>query len=159
MRYVLGCWRGGPVSPGPSPSVQWLTGAGEILAPRPARDRMTALFLRVRESLKKYFGGLMEAETKPRVMTVEMWPITRILPYEMNARKIPRSAVDKVAASLKEYGWRQPIVVDAAGVIIVGHVRRLAALQNGCTDAPVRVTSDLTIEQIKAFGSWTIARR
>ena len=53
---------------------------------------------------------------KSRAMTVEMWPITRILPYEMNARKIPRSAVDKVAASLKEYGWRQPIVVDAAGV-------------------------------------------
>ena len=51
-----------------------------------------------------------ETTTTPRDMTVtqhgqfyvETWPIARIQPYEMNARKIPRSAVDKVAASLKE---------------------------------------------------------
>ncbi len=49
----------------------------------------------------------METETTSRAMMVDTWPITRIRPYEMNARKIPRSAVDKVAASLKEYGWQQ----------------------------------------------------
>jgi len=87
-----------------------------------------------------------------------MWPISRIKPYESNARKIPPSAINKVARGLREFGWRQPIMVDTDGVIVVGHVRRLAALQNSCTDAPVHVTSDLTIEQIKAFGSWTIAR-
>jgi ParB-like chromosome segregation protein Spo0J len=90
--------------------------------------------------------------TTPAAITVETWPIARILPYEMNARKIPRAAVDKVAASLKEYGWRQPIVCDAQGVIIVGHVRRLAAIQLGWTEAPVHVATDLTPAQVKAYG-------
>lgn len=84
-------------------------------------------------------------------MTVETWPIARIKPYERNARKIPQSAVDKVALSLRTFGWRQPIVVDQAGVIVVGHVRRLGALQNGYTDAPVHVADGLTPEQIKAY--------
>ena len=84
-------------------------------------------------------------------LTVEMWPISRIIPYESNARKIGPAAIDKVARSLREFGWRQPIVVDTQGVIVVGHVRRLAALQNGWTEAPVHVASDLTPEQIKAY--------
>ena len=84
-------------------------------------------------------------------MTVETWPIARIKPYERNARKIPQSAVDKVALSLRTFGWRQPIVVDKAGVIVVGHVRRLGALQNGYTDAPVHVADGLTPEQVKAY--------
>src|SRR5277367_5073168 len=84
-------------------------------------------------------------------MTVETWPITSIRPYEANARKIPRSAVDKVSTSLKEFGWQQPIVVDKHGVIVVGHVRRLAALQLGWTEAPVHVADKLTPAQIRAY--------
>ena len=60
-------------------------------------------------------------------LTVEMWPISRIIPYESNARKIGPAAIDKVARSLREFGWRQPIVVDATDVIIVGHTRLAAA--------------------------------
>ncbi len=60
-------------------------------------------------------------------LTVEWWPTDRPIPYARNARVCPQSAVDKVAASIKEYGFRQPIVVDAEGVIIVGHTRLLAA--------------------------------
>ena len=66
-------------------------------------------------------------------MKIEIWSLDRIRPYEKNARKIPKRAVDKVAASLLEFGWQQPIVVDKKGVIVVGHVRRLAALQLGWT--------------------------
>ena len=84
-------------------------------------------------------------------LTVETWPISRILPYESNARNIPKKAIEKVALSLREFGWRQPIVVDTAGVIVVGHVRRLAAIQNGWTEAPVHVATDLTAAQIKAY--------
>src|ERR1700680_4790881 len=54
-------------------------------------------------------------------MTIEVWPIERPSPYTRNAREIPQSAIDKVAASIDEFGWRQPIVVDEHDVIIAGH--------------------------------------
>jgi len=82
---------------------------------------------------------------------IEIWPLDQILPYEKNARKIPQRAIDKVAASLLEYGWQQAIVVDKHGVIVVGHVRRLAALQLGWTEAPVHVADKLTQAQIRAY--------
>jgi ParB-like chromosome segregation protein Spo0J len=84
-------------------------------------------------------------------MTIETWPLDRIKPYPQNARRIPKAAVESVAASLKEFGWRQPIVVDRDGVIVVGHVRRLGALQNGWTEAPVHIASNLTPEQTRAY--------
>jgi hypothetical protein len=54
-----------------------------------------------------------------------------LIPYARNARKIPQEAIDKVAASIKEFGWRQPIVVDSDRVVVAGHVRLLAAKQLG----------------------------
>lgn len=84
-------------------------------------------------------------------MKIETWKISAIQVYEKNARKIPQRAIDSVAASLKEFGWRQPIVVDSKGVIIVGHVRRLAAIHNGWKEAPVHVAKDLTAAQIRAY--------
>jgi len=79
------------------------------------------------------------------------WSIDKIKPYEKNARKIPQKAIDKVAASLREFGWQQPCVVEPNGTLIVGHVRRLGALQNGWTEAPVVVADKLTPEQIRAY--------
>jgi hypothetical protein len=64
-----------------------------------------------------------------RAMKVEAWALDRPKPYAGNPRVIPQSAVDKVAASLQRYGWRQPIVVCAKEEIVAGHTRRLAALQ------------------------------
>jgi len=84
-------------------------------------------------------------------VTIETWPLDRIKPYWRNARKIPKAAIDKVAASLKEYGWQQPIVVDRDGVIVAGHVRRLGALQLGWTEAPVHVATNLTPAQCRAY--------
>lgn len=84
-------------------------------------------------------------------MKIETWPLSKIIPYEKNARKIPQSAVDSVAKSLREFGWQQPIVVEPSGVIVVGHVRRLGALQNGDKTAPVHVARGLTPAQIKAY--------
>ena len=57
---------------------------------------------------------------------------------------MPPKAIDKVAASLQEFGFRQPIVVDAAGIIIVGHTRLLAARQLGWREVPVHVVQNLT---------------
>jgi DNA modification methylase len=83
-------------------------------------------------------------------MKVEVWPISRVKPYENNPR-INDDAVDAVAASIREFGFRQPIVVDADGVIICGHTRYKAALKLGLEKVPVHVAKDLTPEQIKAY--------
>ena len=60
-------------------------------------------------------------------------------------------AVDAVAASIKEFGWRQPIVVDKDGVIVCGHTRWKAAKKLGLKKVPVHVATDLTPAQIKAY--------
>jgi hypothetical protein len=82
---------------------------------------------------------------------VEIWPLHEIKPYEQNARKISEAAIEKVAKSLKEFGWRQPMVVDKDGVLIVGHARRLAAVHLGWVEGPVHVAKDLTDAQIRAY--------
>ena len=64
-------------------------------------------------------------------MHIELWSIDRVKPYAGNPWHIPEAAVDKVADSIREFSWRQPIVVDAAGVIIAGHTRLLAARKLG----------------------------
>ena len=83
-------------------------------------------------------------------MKVEMWPINRIRPYERNPRENDH-AVEAVARSIEEFGFRQPIVVDPNGVIIVGHVRWKAALRLGLEKVPVHVAKDLSPEQAKAY--------
>jgi hypothetical protein len=83
-------------------------------------------------------------------MKIELWKITDVKPYPNNPR-INDDAVDAVAASLREFGFRQPIVVDAEGVIICGHTRYKAALKLGLEKVPVHVAKDLTPEQIKAY--------
>lgn len=82
-------------------------------------------------------------------MNIETWPIEKVIPYARNPRKND-GAVAVVAGSLKEFGWRQPLVVDREGVLIVGHTRLLAARQLGMTEVPVHV-ADLTQAQAKAY--------
>lgn len=84
-------------------------------------------------------------------MTIELWPLDRIKPYPGNPRKIPESAIKKVMASLLEFGWQQPIVVDKDGVIIVGHTRREAARRLGWSEAPVHIAANLTPEQARQY--------
>src|SRR5579862_105701 len=82
---------------------------------------------------------------------IEWWPINKIRPYERNPREIPQRAIDKVASSIKEFGWRQPIVVDQAGVVVVGTVRFLAAKKLDLAEVPVHVATSLTPEQVRAY--------
>ena len=79
-----------------------------------------------------------------------MMPIKSVKPYPGNPRH-NKEAVDKVAASLKEFGFRQPIVVDKDNVIIVGHTRLLAAKKLNMKEVPVLVADDLSPEQVKAY--------
>jgi DNA modification methylase len=83
-------------------------------------------------------------------MRIDMRPITSIRPYENNPR-LNDAAVAAVAASIQKFGFRQPIVVDNDGVIVVGHTRYLAALQLGMTLVPVHVAHELTPAEAKAY--------
>ncbi len=83
-------------------------------------------------------------------MQVEMRDVDAIQPYEGNPRA-GDDAVAAVAASIQEFGFRQPIVVDEGGVIVVGHTRWKAARRLGLSQVPVHVARDLTPAQAKAY--------
>ncbi|MFL5244141.1 MAG: DNA modification methylase [Gemmataceae bacterium] len=83
-------------------------------------------------------------------MKVVMCSISTIKPYENNPR-FNDHAVDAVAASIRAFGFRQPLVVDEGYVLIVGHVRYKAALQLGLETVPVHVAVGLTAAQVKAY--------
>jgi DNA modification methylase len=83
-------------------------------------------------------------------MKIELRKTSDIKPYPNNPRSND-DAVDAVAASLREYGFRQPVVLDAEGFIICGHTRWKAAMKLGLEKVPVHVARDLTPEQIKAY--------
>lgn len=83
-------------------------------------------------------------------MDIENISIKKLIPYARNPR-YNADSVDKVAGSLAEYGWQQPIVVDSEMVIIAGHTRLEAAKQLGLKEVPVHIAKDLTDEQVKAY--------
>lgn len=83
-------------------------------------------------------------------MKIEQWKTENIIPYENNPRHNDM-AVDKVAMSLEQYGWQQPIVVDGDGVVIAGHTRLKAAVKLGMDKCPVVVADNLTQAQVKAY--------
>ena len=83
-------------------------------------------------------------------MKVELWKISDVKPYPGNPRQND-AAVDAVAESIRQFGFRQPIVVDADGVIVCGHTRYKAALKLGLGKVPVHVATDLTPAQVKAY--------
>ena len=84
-------------------------------------------------------------------MVIENWTIDRPKPYPKNARVWSQSAIEKVANSIREFGWRQPIVVDKDGVIVIGHLRLAAAQYLKLTHVPVHVARDLSPEKIRAL--------
>jgi DNA modification methylase len=84
-------------------------------------------------------------------MKIEMWPVDKPVPYPKNARKISDQAVEKVASSIQAFGFRQPIVVDKEGVIVVGHARLLGAKKLGHKLVPVHRADNLTPAEIRAY--------
>ena len=83
-------------------------------------------------------------------LSITQCDIDHIHPYPGNPRKT-EAAVEPVARSIREFGFRQPIVVDAEHVIVVGHVRYQAALSLGIKKVPVHVAKDLTPAQARAY--------
>ena len=83
-------------------------------------------------------------------MDVIELPLGQIIPYARNPRRNEK-AVATVAASITEFGWRQPIVVDEQMVVLAGHTRLEAARQLGLESAPVHVAKGLSDAQARAF--------
>ena len=77
--------------------------------------------------------------------------ISEVKPYSNNPRKITEEAIQKVAASIREFGFKQPIIIDKNNVIIAGHTRLKAAEFLGLETVPVIRADDLTPEQVKAY--------
>ena len=81
-------------------------------------------------------------------MQIYQRPLSDIKPYEKNPRK--KHNIQKVMKSIKDFGFQQPLVVDRAGTIIVGHSRYLASQELGLETVPV-VIADLSPENAKAY--------
>ena len=84
-------------------------------------------------------------------MQIKLAEISNIKPYENNPRKLSEQAIEKVAMSLKEYGFRQPIVVDKNMVIVAGHTRYRASKKLGLKQVPISIIDNLSEEQINAY--------
>lgn len=82
---------------------------------------------------------------------VEVWDIDKIIPYEANAKIHSKEQVRRLAISIKQFGWTQPIVVWENGEIIAGHGRRLAAIELGLSKVPVFVRRDLSKAEADAL--------
>lgn len=83
-------------------------------------------------------------------MQIKEIEISKIIPYENNPRNNDE-AVDKVANSIKEFGFKQPIVLDKNNVIVIGHTRLKASEKLGLKKVPCLYADDLTDDQIKAL--------
>jgi DNA modification methylase len=82
---------------------------------------------------------------------VEQWDIEKLIPYARNARTHSQEQVAQIAASIKEWGWTTPILVDESGQIIAGHGRTLAARKLGIKQVPVMVAAGWTDAQKRAY--------
>src|SRR5882757_5810589 len=82
---------------------------------------------------------------------IERWPIGRLVPYARNARTHSDAQVGQIAASIREWGWTNPVLVDEEGTIIAGHGRVLAARKLRIADVPVMVAAGWTEAQKRAY--------
>jgi DNA modification methylase len=100
-------------------------------------------------------AAVMEAskvrERVLRDLAVQVWPIDKLIPYARNSRTHTEEQVAQVAASMLEFGWTNPILVGAGGVIIAGHARLAAARKLGMAEVPVIVLDHLSETQRRAL--------
>jgi ParB-like chromosome segregation protein Spo0J len=82
---------------------------------------------------------------------VEQWPIDKLVPYARNARTHSDEQVGQIAASIREWGWTTPVLVDEDGGIIAGHGRTLAAQRLKMTEVPVMVAKGWSDAKKRAY--------
>lgn len=82
---------------------------------------------------------------------IELWPVSRLMPYKRNARTHSQEQIAQIAASISEFGFLNPILVDSSEGIIAGHGRLAAAKELGLIEVPVVVFDHLTEPQRRAY--------
>src|SRR5207249_4747276 len=82
---------------------------------------------------------------------IELWPIERLIPYANNARLHSEADLDKLAASIRKWGWTTPVLVDEEGNLLAGHGRIAAAPRAGVTSIPVIVARGWSEEEKRAY--------
>ena len=78
-------------------------------------------------------------------------PIKELKPYKKNAKKHSKEQVEKIANSIKEFGFTQPVIIDKHDCVVAGHGRILGAKKAGLKQVPTVCLDELTEEQIKAY--------
>ena len=109
----------------------------------PAQHGITALALKTEAGAAGSLVALAER--------IELWPIDRLRPYERNPRTHSEAQVDQIAASMVEFGWTNPILVDENAGILAGHGRLLAARKLGLAEVPVIRFEHLSEAQKRAY--------
>jgi len=95
--------------------------------------------------------NVRSAKPVPRDLAIVKWPVERLIPYARNARTHTDEQVAQVAASILEFGWTNPIVASADGIVIAGHARLAAARKLKMDEVPVIVLDHLTETQRRAL--------
>jgi hypothetical protein len=93
----------------------------------------------------------MTTKTHNPADKVERWDITRLVPYARNSRTHSDEQIGQIAASIKEWGWTTPVLVDEDGSIIAGHGRTLAAQRLKMTEVPVMVAKGWSDAKKRAY--------
>lgn len=83
-------------------------------------------------------------------LTIEQWPIGRLIPYENNPRKND-DAVPRMVTVIREFGFRVPVLAKSTGDLVDGHLRLKAAMVLGLDTVPVITVDDMSLEQVRAF--------
>lgn len=82
---------------------------------------------------------------------IERWPTSKLFGYGRNARVHSDDQIGQIAASIREWGWTMPVLVDESGVVIAGHGRLSAAERLGITEIPVIIARGWTEAQKRAY--------
>ena len=82
---------------------------------------------------------------------IEIWDISRLIPYARNSRTHSDAQISQLAASIKEWGWTVPILIDETGMIIAGHGRLAAAQKLNYKQVPVVIASNWSEEKKRAY--------
>jgi ParB-like chromosome segregation protein Spo0J len=90
------------------------------------------------------------APLHPMAQDIQLWSVDKLIPYARNPRKNDH-AVDRMAASISEFGFKVPVLARSSGEVIDGHLRLKAAEKLGLTEIPVIICDYWTEAQVKAF--------
>ncbi|MGA8025941.1 MAG: ParB/Srx family N-terminal domain-containing protein [Bryobacteraceae bacterium] len=89
--------------------------------------------------------------SQPMARDIELWPLDKLVPYARNPRTHSDAQVAQIAASIVEFGFTNPILVDSKAGIIAGHGRLLAARKLKLSEVPIIVLDHLTETQKRAY--------